>query len=532
MLPKFVSSLKLSLSFFVFGMLLSVGWLTLAQKPVLASTTIQDQCEVDRSKLDWNETGGTNNIKHCVINQFNSSLGVLENVQISFSAQSDTQEKLENKDAIPQTMTSSVIVDLDLLRPDNTNQLSLNIPFSSRIFEADLFDGVIDYGGESGKSYPLQNASKTNTATLVSENDLNYFTGTGTIDFLLQAVADWDCSGSGNAACEVDTYASAVITVLYTYAEPQPDLVINTCQGETITETDDGLYTVTMSNQGTGAVNGEIETSLTLPPCVSFVEVVSENWVCEVRVDEGSGDLVSCVFTGTVPADAFVPDLVIKLAAEDCAIETLSTKVVAETDDESNPNNNSLNCVITAIVTTPPDVDDNPDDNPEDETDGEVEGTTDESCIEITGILFHDLNSNGVKDADEPVLPNVEVVVTDSNGKNIVISTNDQGEYVSCLKIGPARLVVNLSDSDIPDNSRVTTQNEIQSINVSPGMVKFADIGFGPGSVLGAVLENTGYLVGLSSLVGFVLLTILFLLLRNRKAESRVVSDSKWLKDK
>ena len=47
----------------------------------------------------------------------------------------------------------------------------------------------------------------------------------------------------------------------------------------------------------------------------------------------------------------------------------------------------------------------------------------------VTGVVFVDTNANGVKDPDEDGIPDVEVVITDSNGDPQTVTTDSNGEY-------------------------------------------------------------------------------------------------------
>lgn len=308
-------------------------------------------CTIARSRLDWrvDTTTGSNTVKHCTLPQFDTSLGVLTKVDVTVTADTDTQQKVENKDETPHTMTSAVTVELDVQRTDGTNVAMVSIPTPNESFAASAFDGTLDYGGTSGKTFDVQTGHESKTLSFNAEGDLAMFKGTGTYDFPVLAKALWSCSGSGNAACEVDTYASAEITVTYAYTPPMPDLVFNSCSETELPVGEVGEYVITASNQGNASTTSTIKITDTLPECFEYVDRNHGEWTC--GYDIGS-KTATCTFSGTVPPNGFLPELPMSVQANECADTSLTHVVRVFVDGEEQTQNNSLSCAVT-IANTP-----------------------------------------------------------------------------------------------------------------------------------------------------------------------------------
>ncbi|TAE49344.1 MAG: tandem-95 repeat protein, partial [Bacteroidetes bacterium] len=67
----------------------------------------------------------------------------------------------------------------------------------------------------------------------------------------------------------------------------------------------------------------------------------------------------------------------------------------------------------------------------------------------ISGTVFEDTNGNGVLDAGEPRLENVQVTITPATGAPVTVVTNAQGVYTA-LNLPTGNAVVDVVDSSIP----------------------------------------------------------------------------------
>jgi len=100
---------------------------------------------------------------------------------------------------------------------------------------------------------------------------------------------------------------------------------------------------------------------------------------------------------------------------------------------------------------------------------------------EITGVVFLDLDGNGSRDPSEPGVPYVDVVVTDSQGNTLVVSTDAAGEYSAFILAGNATVNVDESDPNFPPGATLSTGNDPQVVNVAQGSSTTAQaVGYEP----------------------------------------------------
>jgi hypothetical protein len=68
----------------------------------------------------------------------------------------------------------------------------------------------------------------------------------------------------------------------------------------------------------------------------------------------------------------------------------------------------------------------------------------------LTGHLYFDSNGDGNQDAGEPNLPNIDVIITDSNGNTQTVSTDANGDWTASVPPGSTSIDVNNSDPQFP----------------------------------------------------------------------------------
>lgn len=78
----------------------------------------------------------------------------------------------------------------------------------------------------------------------------------------------------------------------------------------------------------------------------------------------------------------------------------------------------------------------------------------------VSGELFSDTNGNGVKDGNEPPLPNVSILITDSLGASVVVTTGTDGKWSATVPPGPTIVDIDDTDTDIPAGSVRTTSGQ------------------------------------------------------------------------
>ena len=87
----------------------------------------------------------------------------------------------------------------------------------NEVFNATSFDGDIDFGGTSGITYQDLTATQTESETFTDASTLALFSGAGSIDLNLNALATSFASGAGNLITQFNTSAGGNISVTYNY---------------------------------------------------------------------------------------------------------------------------------------------------------------------------------------------------------------------------------------------------------------------------------------------------------------------------
>jgi hypothetical protein len=105
----------------------------------------------------------------------------------------------------------------------------------------------------------------------------------------------------------------------------------------------------------------------------------------------------------------------------------------------------------------------------------------------ISGLIFEDLDGNGVQDLGENGLPGIPVKITDSTGKVFNLVTDPTGAYSQAVPAGSTTIEV-----VTPGGTLLTTANGTQNVTaVSKTLTKAAKIGFQPqNKVVGHVFND------------------------------------------
>ncbi|OYD98061.1 PEP-CTERM sorting domain-containing protein [Nostoc sp. 'Peltigera membranacea cyanobiont' 210A] len=149
------------------------------------------------------------------VQKFNSSLGTLKGVTISFTGDILGDAGFENKSPTPTQVTVNLASQLSL-KLNNQSLFALN-PQDISSYQAAKYDGKTDYSGTSGKTISNLTATQSATQSFTNTQFLQSLTGNGDIDFLFSALANSVVTGSGNMRSYIDTYAKAGIKVTYDY---------------------------------------------------------------------------------------------------------------------------------------------------------------------------------------------------------------------------------------------------------------------------------------------------------------------------
>jgi hypothetical protein len=157
------------------------------------------------------------------IPKFDTTLGTLDSITFVLAGHVEGAARLESLETIPANVTVDLSAILKLMRPD-TSQIVVTIPVVSVTELIAGFDGLIDFGGPSGRTH--ENLSANHSETAVSPppaSDIALFSGTGDIVLPVSAEGFSSGSGAGNLLLQFNTLASAEATVTYDYTGvPEP----------------------------------------------------------------------------------------------------------------------------------------------------------------------------------------------------------------------------------------------------------------------------------------------------------------------
>jgi hypothetical protein len=162
------------------------------------------------------------------VSKFDPDLGDLLSVDFELEAFTSGAAMFESLDASPATVTLNFSVSIALQRPDMSVLLTSS-PSVQTIDNATAYDGITDFAGTSGFSYPNLTANQMETTTSPPPmSDLALFTGPagnpGTIDLPVVAMGNSSGSGAGNLILQFMSMAGANVTVTYNFA---PDCNMN-----------------------------------------------------------------------------------------------------------------------------------------------------------------------------------------------------------------------------------------------------------------------------------------------------------------
>lgn len=155
--------------------------------------------------------------------KFDPALGTLETVEFTMTGHVFGNAQFESLDAAPSSVTLNLTAELRMMRPDHS-VLMVVFPLASVAQGVGAFDGAIDFGGVSGRSYEGLSGSITDSFILPPPpGDLALFIGPGTISLPVRATGRSYASGAGNLVASFQTQAGADVSVKYTYTPiPEP----------------------------------------------------------------------------------------------------------------------------------------------------------------------------------------------------------------------------------------------------------------------------------------------------------------------
>ena len=197
--------------------------LALALIALLASVSSAATVTYGPSNVSLQSTSWT---AYVFLQKFDPSLGTLNSIKFEIGGHVEGTARFESLDASATTVTMDLQAELKLQRPDLTT-LVVTIPVASTVTNATAFDGVIDFGGTSGKTWANLTADKSETATTTSAADKALFTGAGLIQLPVSATGQSAGSGAGNLVLQFQTLAAGSAWVTYDYTPvPEPSSLL------------------------------------------------------------------------------------------------------------------------------------------------------------------------------------------------------------------------------------------------------------------------------------------------------------------
>jgi uncharacterized surface anchored protein len=393
-----------------------------------------------------NFNGTTDYTQNGTINQFDPSLGQLTSVQITFDGTLQTDMKVQNLDALTQTITQTVNGDMKLQVGNITNPLEVGVT-ASQTKQLAGSDGTIDttFSGPSSADSGQQSSDQTKTLTLTAgTDDLSAFLGTGTVKLTDTATATSSSTGSGNLLSLIQTSALGKVTITYTYT-PATGLQAGTY---TITEDAPPGYSEGYLTQGNvNKIPGSVGND-TLTVTVDGTNNSTLNNFGEVQTSSLAGFVYHDHNDNGVrdPGDEGLSGVTVRLIGTDFAGNSVQTDVVSGTDGSYSFTGLLPGTYNIVQLTQPPGFLDGL------STAGSLGGAAAQDQIlnialngnqqgteydfghfkggSLSGFVYADTNNNGVRDSGETGLGGSVIALTGqtNSGQAVSLSTTTAGD--------------------------------------------------------------------------------------------------------
>ncbi len=149
----------------------------------------------------------------------------LTKVTVKLTGTVEGDARIESLDAAPAIVNYNVAAQIGMTGPGGLNIVVL--PLAAGVFNAAIFDGVIDFAGTSGLSnLGLSNSAQNSSMLTDPPTDLAAagFIGAGSLVFNLTATGASNATGPGNVIQQFRTDASANVMITYEFV-PAPGAV-------------------------------------------------------------------------------------------------------------------------------------------------------------------------------------------------------------------------------------------------------------------------------------------------------------------
>jgi protocatechuate 3,4-dioxygenase beta subunit len=401
-----------------------------ATKPATLTKTVT----FDPTQTNFNLQG--------LLDQFDSSLGDLQSIEIQHAGSITSEIKAENFSQDSDSDITGTVSGILTLTAPGVND-PLNIAGSAGSFHAGTYDGTTDFAGSSGGSFGSKTASGSNTITLTGA-DMNPYIGTGKVTISESGVATSTATGGGNLDVQVRSTGTSTITVIYHY-------LAHDCLQP-------GNYTIHQTNEPEGFIDGKDSSNGVVDQNSIGTDVIAVTLTPDADlVNNNFGELKTTQISGHVWYDAnndgvrdasedLIPGVSITLVGTGGTQTTTTdangfyaftnllpgTYTVKETqptnylDGKDNAGTLAGTVVNDASEDQIQDITLNSGDSSENNDFGELKPAS------LAGHVYFDANNNGVFDAGETPIANTTVTLTgfdDQGPVNASVQTDANGAY-------------------------------------------------------------------------------------------------------
>jgi uncharacterized repeat protein (TIGR01451 family) len=425
-----------------------------------------------------------------LLDQFDPSLGTLQEVDITHAGSITSDIKAENTSTQSASIINGTVSGNLTLQGPGVND-KLTISQYAGTFNAQSFDGNLDFQGASGSDFGQKTANGSDNVVLTG-NDLTPYVGTGQVQLHETAVATSSATGGGNVVVNAQSTGQATATVTYKY------IPNNSIQP--------GNYTIVEKQEPAGYFPGKNSSNgvvLNTPP---GVEVIPVTITTGSSTNNDFGKLRASSLSGTVYYDANdngsfdsgdqgLSGVTVKLSGT--ASDGTTVNQTTTTDSGGNytfatlkqgnytvtetPPSGYLDGTITAgsvggavgthtigSIALPPNTD------ATNYNFGELKGGS------LSGFVYLDANVNGVMDTGDTGIAHVTLTLTGTDDHNNPVSatttTDSTGAYTfSTLRPG------NYTITETPPSGYIDATDNVGSLGGTVGQDVISQIQVGMG---------------------------------------------------
>ncbi|MSU79263.1 MAG: choice-of-anchor E domain-containing protein [Gemmataceae bacterium] len=376
-----------------------------------------------------------------LLDQFETSLGELQSIEIKHDGEITSEIQVENFSQVTaSTISGNIAGTLKLTAPGVLD--TLNISGSAGTFNAATFDGVTDFQGASGTTFGQRTVTGTNTITLTGAA-MDAYKGTGTVTVTEVSNAESNATGNGNLDVRIRSTGLANVTVTYKYK-------VHDCLQP-------GNYTILQTEQPGGYFDGKESKDGTVIPNTIGTDQIAVVLADQNLVNNNFGELKTTRISGHVYYDknnddarqdneTLISGASITLVSANGTQETTTnadgyyefldlvpgtytikaTQPSTYIDGQDQPGTKGGTVVNDAAVDQIQDITLVAGDHSQNNDFGELKPSS------LAGHVYFDANNNGTFDIGETPIANVKVKLEgiDNNGPvNLETTTNANGEY-------------------------------------------------------------------------------------------------------